>query len=279
MYPINYGDEFPWNEIKEEDEIYMVDFCLQPFDKMSDLIYYKNYNVKLHWIDHHSSAIEEYNKYISEINSYLSISTSLNTQKAACELTWEYLFPDNPVPSAIKLLSLYDSWTYQGHELELMVLPFQIRMRLDNLDPKNEKSFDIWKKLFKYYFTDDSYTILSLVGEGNLILRYDDEQKRRYVNTYGFETNLSIESNINVQNFKAIAVNLGHTNSKIFDSVWNENKYDLMITFVRRSDCKWNVSLYSTKPNINCGSIAKYFNGGGHKGAAGFQCDELPFIY
>jgi nanoRNase/pAp phosphatase (c-di-AMP/oligoRNAs hydrolase) len=37
------------------------------------------------------------------------------------------------------------------------------------------------------------------------------------------------------------------------------------------------VSLYSTKPEIDCGEIARTFGGGGHKGAAGFQCTELPF--
>jgi nanoRNase/pAp phosphatase (c-di-AMP/oligoRNAs hydrolase) len=50
-----------------------------------------------------------------------------------------------------------------------------------------------------------------------------------------------------------------------------------MVTFVRRVDKLWNVSLYSTKPEIDCGEIAKSFGGGGHKGAAGFQGKELPF--
>ena len=109
--------------------------------------------------------------------------------------------------------------------------------------------------------------------------------------------------------YKAIAVNLGHTNSKVFDSVWRTmcpdcqgsgrtnnhvtgevecsscegtgyiEPYDLMITFCRRKDKLWNVSLYSTKPDIDCGAIAKSFGGGGHKGAAGFQCKDLPFDY
>jgi nanoRNase/pAp phosphatase (c-di-AMP/oligoRNAs hydrolase) len=37
------------------------------------------------------------------------------------------------------------------------------------------------------------------------------------------------------------------------------------------------VSLYSTRDDIDCGAIAKTYGGGGHKGAAGFQCDTLPF--
>ena len=40
---------------------------------------------------------------------------------------------------------------------------------------------------------------------------------------------------------------------------------------------KWKVSLYSTKPEIDCGAIAKTYGGGGHVGAAGFVCNRLPW--
>ena len=142
---------------------------------------------------------------------------------------------------------------------------------------------------------------------------YDEEQKLRYVQAFGFETELDYHSAIHLGGYnkklKAIAVNLGHTNSKVFDSVWRQEcsceiskipsyvkaegypgcllcggtgyiePYDLMITFCRRKDHKWNVSLYSTKEHVDCGAVAKSFGGGGHKGAAGFQCEELPFEY
>lgn len=139
-----------------------------------------------------------------------------------------------------------------------------------------------------------------------------------YAKTYAFETTLAVPCNNPIcdqymdccdghEKYFAIAVNIGHTNSKVFDVVWRREcpwcsgndesgllrgarsvctechgtgyiePYDLMITFVRRKDKLWNVSLYSTKPEIDCGEIAKSFGGGGHKGAAGFQCEELPF--
>ena len=118
MHPINYGDAFPWDEIHPEDEVYMVDFCLQPFNDMIRL----GKSCNLVWIDHHATSIEE----VFACPAVIEAKHTLNPKKAACELTWEYLFPNEPVPLAVKLLSLYDSWTYQGHELEDMVLPFQI---------------------------------------------------------------------------------------------------------------------------------------------------------
>lgn len=328
MHPINYGDGFPWDEIKENDEVYMVDFCLQPFNQMIKLG--ENHKNMITWIDHHSSSLGEYRRYFSESSPAIYFVGPREITKAACELTWEYLFPDKPVPLAVKLLSLYDSWTFQGHELEDMVLPFQMRMRMEDLDPKdwhvsisdNAYQCEVqrkWTGLFygtKQRMGAFERTIDELIDEGRLLLRYDQAQKDKYAKTYAFETVLSFPYGLNApggydwqapehDDFKAIAVNLGHTNSKVFDSVWRREcpnceggkllapapgcsecngtgylePYDLMITFVRRTDKLWNVSLYSTKEDVDCGAIAKAFGGGGHKGAAGFQCKDLPFEY
>ena len=302
MHPINYGDPFPWDEIGQEDVVYMVDFCLQPFTDMERLAeILKRGN--LYWFDHHFSAI-----YIWQSRPYPEpwFQNALRTDMAACEIAWLVLFPDKPVPLAVKLLSLYDSWTYQGHELEDMVLPFQMRMRMEDLDPKDWKLIAgmAWNNLFCSDKLDD------LIEEGRLLLHYDEAQKAKYARTYAFETTLHLLSH-QVEHpvaYKAIAVNLGHTNSKVFDSVWMKKcpsccgwgggehnlgkvtcnhceglgyvePYDLMITFVRRTDKLWNVSLYSTKDTIDCGAIARSFGGGGHKGAAGFTTKGLPFEY
>ena len=318
MHPINYGQEFPWDEITSKDRVFMVDFCLQPEILMKNLVEHAG---EVNWIDHHKSAIEA---VPDSVIKYML--RSLDISKAACELTWEYLFPDKPVPLAVKLLSLYDSWTYRGHELEPMVLPFQMRMWIADFDPQHWKeNSSIWKQLLnveQYKPTWPSYSVIieDYIYDGKLLLRYDEEQKRKYVQTYGFDTVLAVRYNpenlpLDIKWHKAIAVNLGHTNSKVFDSVWRKEcpyckgkgqvpdkgyasaysegehecspckgfgyiePYDLMITFCRRSDRKWNVSLYSTKPEVDCGSIAKSFGGGGHKGASGFQCEDLPFEY
>jgi len=278
MHPINYGDEFPWYEIKPEDEVYMVDFCLQPFNGMIRL----GKSCNLVWIDHHATSIEE----VFACPAIIEAKHTLNPKKAACELTWEYLFPDKPVPLAVKLLSLYDSWTYQGHELEDMVLPFQMRLRMEELDPKDWGDYEEegdpaywWIQRLLRSDNAGTFWLKPLIEEGRLLLRYDEANKAKYARTYAFETTLHLFSHqvIRPRAFKAIAVNLGHTNSKVFDSVYDPAKHELMIPFVRRVDKLWNVSLYSTKPEIDCGEIAKSFGGGGHKGAAGFQGKELPF--
>jgi oligoribonuclease NrnB/cAMP/cGMP phosphodiesterase (DHH superfamily) len=170
MYPINYGDEFPFNEIELEDTVYMVDFCLQPFGFMQRLSMLLAGTGELIVIDHHKTTLDKWSKSHTVYGYWL-----LQTDKAACELTWEYLFPDKPVPLAVKLLSLYDSWRFQGHELEDMVLPFQMRLRMEELDPKDWNGLvekggtgPKWHNLFMQ--TDLNYWI----KEGRLLLRYDE---------------------------------------------------------------------------------------------------------
>ena len=76
-----------------------------------------------------------------------------------------------------------------------------------------------------------------------------------------------------------ICANRGFTNSKLFDSVYDPDKHHMMVTFVRMKlpAEKWTVSMYSTREDVECGEVAVKYGGGGHKGAAGFQCDKLPF--
>ena len=62
----------------------------------------------------------------------------------------------------------------------------------------------------------------------------------------------------------------------LFSSIWNPEKYDAMLTFGYRKG-QWTVSLYSDRDDVDVSVIAKNRGGGGHKGASGFQCKELPF--
>jgi oligoribonuclease NrnB/cAMP/cGMP phosphodiesterase (DHH superfamily) len=57
MFPINYGDKFPWEEINSDDIVYMVDFSLSA-EEMDRLNNHLQQN--LIWIDHHIGAIREY---------------------------------------------------------------------------------------------------------------------------------------------------------------------------------------------------------------------------
>jgi oligoribonuclease NrnB/cAMP/cGMP phosphodiesterase (DHH superfamily) len=111
MYPMEYGDEFPIDDIAEDEVVYMLDYVLQPFYKMRLL----SGLCRLIWIDHHKSAIEaheELGKYIPGLREY---------GRAACELTWEFFRPGVKMPRGIHYLGRYDVWDLyspaEGHTI------------------------------------------------------------------------------------------------------------------------------------------------------------------
>ena len=52
--------------------------------------------------------------------------------------------------------------------------------------------------------------------------------------------------------------------------------YDICLSFAYLGD-SWTVGLYSDDKGIDVGKIAVKYGGGGHKGAAGFVSNNLPF--
>lgn len=267
MIGINYGQEFPWESIEKCETVLMVDFTLQPFDQMERLAGM----CELVWIDHHKTEIEEAQERGIEINGLQRIGIG------ACALVWEYLYKQMhmvKIPSeAVQLLAEYDVWNHSNPD----TLPFQYGFRMfGDTHPDNQ---ELWGK----YITSD-VDFYDVVETGKVILEHERRQNEKFCQAYSFPTNVLIPGQVadgEKYIYPVIACNRGFTNSKIFDSVWDEDKYDLMVTFVRLKPPahKWTVSLYSTKDSIDCGKIARIFGGGGHKGAAGFQCGVLPFKY
>lgn len=247
MIGINYGDDFDWDSIEKDEVVYMVDFSLQPFGDMRRL----NNFAKLHWIDHHKTSLEE--AYTSGFLASGGQSTAVGL--AGCELTWRY-FGGKGIPRFVFLLGRYDVWDHANHPGSLE-FQYGLRNRGECLpeDP-------IWPELF------DVELVQQIINEGSLLLGYEKKQNAAYVRACAFETTLD--------GLNLIACNKGLANSLLFESVYDPAKHDAMCVFVRRNG-QWKVSLYTTKSEIDVSAICKVRGGGGHKGAAGFQCDELPF--
>jgi len=247
MYGINYGDKFPWHLVSSGEHVIMLDFSLQPFD---DMIKLNTIVDSFVWIDHHISAIKEHDKFKNVIKGVR------NTEKAACELAWEYFFEDKTIPESVYLLGRYDVWDHK----DAKTLPFQYGMRLYDTDPSGNFN---WDKMF-YSFPHN------ILNEGETILKYVDQDNKKYAKFCAFETSIA--------GLKGIAINRMLASTKMFESVWDETKYDVMIAFGFRNGL-WTISLYTTKDGIDVSETAKIFGGGGHKQVAGFQCGKLPFVW
>jgi len=257
---INYGESFPWTDIGSSDTVYMVDFGIQPFKDMVLL----NSVCDLVWIDHHQSALNDLTE------SGVKFDGIQRNGIGACALVWEYLYPNIDIPYAIKLLSEYDVWIHDDPN----TLPFQYGLRLE---PDTQPDSDIWVDLFETEEGCDMWgnslewydVLMKIINNGKTILEYETKNNELYCKHYAFETEIN--------GLKAIAVNKGLTSSAVFDSVWDNTKYDCMLTFSRTKRGHWTCSLYTDKEGIDTSITAKKYGGGGHVGASGFQCDELPF--
>lgn len=242
---IDYGQDFPWDDIAYGETIFIVDFSLQPYSLMEKL---DKLNLGFTWIDHHKSAIEEYNR-----NPLQYTIATLVEGTGSCQLVWESLL-DKKLPRSVWLLAQYDVWDHSDPE----TLPFQYGMRLEAAHP-NDTEF--WAGIFNKFPKD-------ILDKGYTVLDYVKSENQKYISTCGFEVELD--------DLHCIAANKQLTNSQLFDTVWDPNKYHAMLTFGWRRG-NWHISLYSTRKDVDVSIIAKNRGGGGHKGAAGFQCTILPF--
>jgi hypothetical protein len=183
----------------------------------------------------------------------------LDADFAACELTWMELFGTGPssIPEAVYLLGRYDIWK---HKDVTGALEFQYGMR-GFADTK--PGAPIWPDLFAGKHID------RVINDGITLLQYEKNQNAKFISAYGFDTE--------IDGLKCIAANRGMSNSLLFESKWNHDDYDAMLMFAWKGG-QWTVSLYTDKPGIDCGAVCKARGGGGHIGAAGFQCAELPFL-
>jgi oligoribonuclease NrnB/cAMP/cGMP phosphodiesterase (DHH superfamily) len=244
---INYNQDFPFDEIKKDELIIIVDYSLQKKGEFEKLF---TITKQIIWIDHHKTAIEQSKEFAdSKI-----IRGIRQDGVAGCELTWKFFFPKEPVPYVVLLLGDYDIWAYKyGDNTQ----EFQACCKLFDTSPYST----IWEKWLNY-----PYIPYDEMRQGEIISKFQKQNNASLLKVWSFTTIF--------EGYKAICCNQGSSSSLLFASA--EEEYDLMIPFVFDGKL-WSVSLYTTNKNIDVSEIAKKYGGGGHKNAAGFQIAVLPF--
>lgn len=253
MIGYDYGEKL---QIYPHDkEIIMADVSL-PMHEMRDLSFCAK---SLTWIDHHISAIEAYNEFIGDGETFLN--AVLENGIAACEGTWKFLYPDEKMPLAIRLLGEYDTWRNADKKRwENEILPFQFGMR------QHCNSVDS----FPLNVINSESLVRDIIAEGKTILKYQAQVNSLQCKKASFETKFN--------GLRAVCLNGGGFNSDVFKSVYDESKHDIMMPF-QFNGFQWVISLYTTKDEINCSEIAKANGGGGHQKAAGFQVRNIKEVF
>lgn len=242
---INYNDQAV-PECHFGERVFIVDFHFKP-EVISEMASRAG---RILQIDHHKTTPKLYEAYLPPPNV-----TLIHDQSASgALLAWKYLFPDFEIPRVIELVDDYDRWVFKHSGI---TRDFQAGMTTI-WDNRPESS--IWSELFS---DDDPPLLAEICQEGFLVGKVKAQQNEAFCNGMGFETELD--------GHKAFAVN-AWGNSTTFGTRLSEYPIGILFTFNGK---KWTVSLYSETVDVS--EICRARGGGGHKGAAGFTCDTLPF--
>ncbi len=255
----DYGQPLP--DLPAGEPVIMVDVSV-PMEQMEQMAAKSG---DFTWIDHHASAIRDFNEWI--LDRKTAIKAVFQEGIAACEVSWIHFFPGKGMPKTVQLLGEYDTWRNQDkHRWENQILPFQFGMR-NKCASAEEFPTDAISGHFSGL--EESGYVQSVTQTGRDILSYQRKQNTRFAKS-AFERKLD--------GLRAICLNAPGGNSQMFDSVYDESKHDIMVPFCFDGE-KWVFSVYATKPGIDCSAMAKVRGGGGHRGAAGFRASDWESVW
>lgn len=256
---INYNKKFPLETIQPNEQIWIVDYSIDPTEMHKLLEITKDVT----WIDHHKTAIEKYRDFPVPIRGIRFDGLS------GCELTFLYIHKltsrglgpikdlmfeyVQEIPRFTRLVGDWDCWRFEFGE-DTKRFKTGMEMQVSGYD----------SNLWRLFLEKEDELIDKIIEDGKRGIIFENKLAKRLLQSYSFETELL--------GYKCIALNAGCCSSEYFKSI--SLNYEIMIAFVFDGKL-WTVSLYSTKVDVS--NIAKQFGGGGHKGAAGFQCKQLPF--
>ena len=244
---MSYTREPPMPDKGEVVVAYILDFSFNP-EQMEAL---RKVVPRVVWIDHHKSAKDYPYQELAGLRDFADKGL------AGCELAWRYFYPREAMPRAVSLIGDYDAWRHQEEDC----VPFFEGMKTKADSPTS----DIWRTLLG---PSSEGTVEDTIKDGRACIKYRDNYTAEMRKSYQYNTTLG--------GHKARALNLTGFGKAAFGRLEDVKDVPLCIAY-SHDGRKFSVSLYSELKDVDCATIAKKYGGGGHRGAAGFTCEELPF--
>lgn len=254
-------------------EVYFVDFTPNDYEKVFAEIAERV--EKLIIFDHHSSKVDAVEKVKSWGKDNIEITVRCEVGISGGMLAWNELFPDTEPPQFFRIISDFDTFNLEKGKEDFYdrILPFAFGFMAVH-DEQPILLLKISEALATYLRQPDEEIFVGLMAEcfskGRVIFNHLQQNWAKAAENSAFEAEF--------EGLKAICINTADKGSMQFDSVYDPEKHDLMFGFEWRKD-HWSISLYSESDKVNCGEIAKKFDGGGHAGAAGCQIYGDVFSY
>jgi oligoribonuclease NrnB/cAMP/cGMP phosphodiesterase (DHH superfamily) len=247
----HYGDPIDFAQFVDAQYFIFMDVFPSPYEEMYEK--FKAICPYITVLDHHKTFIES---SVSKL-----VNGMMTTEYAGCALTWKW-FHNEPMPDFVALLERYDRWDNKNEDWETEILPFQAGAKALLRDPTKE--WGRWQELF------DGCGTWDIMLRGKVTLDHERARSEKVLSNNSFSATFN--------GLRVLACNDGTFSSQLFDSKWDESKYDAMLGFCIRANGKVSVSLYATADSIDCTPVVKLYGGGGHAHACGCMMTVEEFF-
>ena len=264
---VAYGDPVPENIDYANDRVYIVDFSFQELGVMEELI--TKLGDRLVWIDHHLGALdmEAQSELIAGIPGLRQVEAAGGTPLAACELAWQFFFPEQEQPVILTWVGDWDTWRAMNTERKFDVWAFDAGLR----DEQHASDETWWYN--RLSTLDGLGYESSIVVRGRVLVDAERKRNRSLLYNQGFEATLITSG----RDWRVLAVN-SNGGKLTFIDYFDPEKYQAVMKFFWAGLDHLSVGLYSDDPAFDCNAICHELghsgpmpSGGGQKGAGGFQ--------
>jgi oligoribonuclease NrnB/cAMP/cGMP phosphodiesterase (DHH superfamily) len=236
----------------QQNIVYMTDYSIQPNELTLKLYNWcTDKKIEFYWIDHHITAIENLNHY--------NIPGLQHSAYSGCLNTWHALYGDETVPMCIRFANDFDIWNKKTeYSWDKQLYPLCYFMSSFNIHDLNNNESELVLTC-KSMFEDNKFT--------DTCIQFGKYTYNYVLNEYKL-ANRKIY-NIIWNDYNCLITNSSFKGSTQFEGHEDFDSADILITWTYTGK-SFQYGLYTTKQNINVGTIASMFlNGGGHAGAAG----------
>lgn len=235
---VSHGRPAP--DVKGQDVI-MLDFCYS----RDILLSLKAKSIFI--LDHHLSAQKDLD---APFPQHCHIAYEFDLTRSGAVMSWQYFFPQKPVPRLFALIQDRDIWLNQMHDGPFLSYGLSII----------DSDFRAWKKL-----VDDEKLLDETINSGKAIATFINKQIDIIIPTCHFQQVAGFDIPVvNAPNF--MVSDLVNQLLIAYPQAPFAAAYTDLLDIGMR-----NYSLRSENSREDVSKIAKQFGGGGHRNAAGFN--------
>jgi oligoribonuclease NrnB/cAMP/cGMP phosphodiesterase (DHH superfamily) len=260
IIPWQHGHELDLSNIINQNVLFT---DISPSDLMIKILLEQNCKIQV--LDHHITAKERME------NSSFAV---FDMNKSGTGLTWDYFYPNTPIPYFLAMLQDQDLWKYEFSHTKEFTSGFIFKCQSEeNLEDR----FKLMDKLMESESAIEEYILLGSILYKHKMTNIKSIVKKIKDNVYTFVDTKFIDTHSDkINTYKVICYNCSSDLTSELGNALSEEYCDFAVLW--SYDHLTNNYLISLRSHKGiCADIAKrYLEGGGHPNAAGGSSKDHP---